>query len=308
MTIKDQFVKLKENWVLALFLIVAVVFLGAGNILSGVVSSISSSGAYYDSYESDGSASYAKSYGGFAQEMAADSRMMGSPVYYDEGFAPNVPERMITKTSSLTTEVERGKYLEAEKKIKALILSTDSILLNENLNKYGMTNSYLEGSYEIKVISKKYDALLTQLKEIGEVQYFQENAQDVTEQNTDLKTELEAEKSRLERFKEMLAKAEEVSEQIELTDRIFNLERTIAYYEDALQNLGNRVEYSTIYLTMQEKQSNYANIALTKFSQLLRNLVESINDLLSLIFWALPWVVAGVVIWVGVKFFKKKRK
>lgn len=303
MTIKEQFVKLKENWILILLLVIVIVFLGAGNIFSGAVNSMSEN-VYSSSY----GGMYKGSVGGVSETAMADSALMRAPNYYDQGFAPEVQARMITKTSSLNTEIERGSYYEVENKLKALIQSTDSILLNENVNKYGMDNSYLSGNYQIKVESKKYAALITQLKEIGEVTYFNENAQDVTEQHTDLNTELTAEKARWQRFTEMLAKTENVNEQIELTDRIFNIERTIAYYEDSLQNLGNRVDYSTIYFTMQEKQSNYADIALTKFSQLIRSLVESFNSLLSLIFWALPWAVAGIVVWLGVRFFKKKKR
>ncbi|MFH1276537.1 MAG: DUF4349 domain-containing protein [Candidatus Woesearchaeota archaeon] len=296
MTIKDQFSKIKENWLLVLILVLVVGFLGVGNTISSVFTSASQG-------------IYAKSSGGYAQEtMMADSAMMRAPGYYEQDFAPEVEDRKLTKTTSLTTEVKRGSFYDAENKVKAIIQSTDSFLLNENVNKYGTSNSYLEGSYQIKVESKKYSAVVTQLKELGEVQYFSENTQDITARYTDLSTELAAEKARLERFKEMLAKAEDVNEQIELTDRIFNIERTISYYESSLKNVDNKVDYSTVYLTLKEKESSYAGIALTKFSRLIRNLVESFNGLIGLIFWALPWVVVALLVWFGVGFFKKKNK
>ena len=51
----------------------------------------------------------------------------------------------------------------------------------------------------------------------------------------------------------MLTEATAVSDKIELSDRIFNQERTIKYFEDQLKNAGTRVEYSTLYVTLTEK-------------------------------------------------------
>ena len=65
------------------------------------------------------------------------------------------------------------------------------------------------------------------MKEIGEVTSFSENADDITEQFVDLETELVAEKERLARYKQMLSEATLVEDKIQLSDRIFNQERTI---------------------------------------------------------------------------------
>ena len=48
-------------------------------------------------------------------------------------------------------------------------------------------------------------------------------------------------------------------------------------------------------------------IALIKFSELVRRLVSSINDLFALIVMVLPYAVAAAVVWIGVRLFRRKR-
>ncbi len=286
MTLKDQWKTIKQNWLIAVVLLVLVltpVFYGSGSV-AGLAKS-----------------SYGRDYA--VAEMAV---ARAPAMAFDEGFAPGVVERKITKTSSLSTEVERGEFPDAAAQLKAVVTVTDSYLLNENVNRYGEEFGYYSARYQIKVDAKKYDSVIGQLKQVGEVQSFNENAQDITEQHQDLTVELEAEKGRLTRFKAMLDKTVETESKIQLTDRIYDLERRISYLEDALKNVDMKVEYSTIYVTITEEQSGYANITFVKFSGLVRNLVNSFNGLLSLIFWIVPWAIVALFVWIGVKVVKKK--
>jgi len=138
------------------------------------------------------------------------------------------------------------------------------------------------------------------------VESFDEKSLDVTAQYTNTEIELAAEKERLERYESMYAEAIDVEDKIILNDRIFDQERTVKYLEDALKRIDQRVDYSTISVTIDEEQPAYANIVLVKFSHLISNLVESFNGLVSFIFFILPWAIAiGIITW-AVKKFKKK--
>src|SRR3989344_2468845 len=222
-------------------------------------------------------------------------------------FAPEVSERKITKTASMTNEVRQGAFRDAEAKLKSIVSSSNSYLLNENVNKYetGWKN-YYNGYYTIKVDTKKYSDVVLQLKGIGEVKSFNENAEDITGSYTNSKIELDAEKQRLERFRKMYDEATLVADKIQLNDRIFDLERRIKYLEDSLKGMDKQVDYSTIYVTITEKQSEYAGIVFVKFSELVRNLVSSINGLFSLVFIALPYAVAAGIIWAAVRWAKRR--
>lgn len=288
MTMKDQFKKIKENWLIAV-LIVGVLLVSLFGSTGNVMQTFAGG---YDKV-------------GYAEAMP----MMERAISYDGDFAPEVEERKITQSASLSSEVERGEFKEAEMKLKAIVKATDSYLLNENVNKYdrGM-GSYYSGYYQLKVDTKKYDVIIGQLKEIGEIESFSENARDVTGRYTDLSGDLDAEKARLQRYQTMLNSATEINDKIQLTDKIYNLERRISYLEEALENIDQKVDYTTISVNLKEKQSEYADLFFIKFSQLVKNLVGSINSLLGLVFWAVPWVIVVVLGWFGYKRFKKRKK
>jgi len=81
----------------------------------------------------------------------------------------------------------------------------------------------------------------------------------------------------------------------------------VKYLQDSLINKDRQVDYSTVSVTLQEERSEYANIVLVTFSRLIRNLVNSFNGLLSLIFMALPYAVIVLLVWVGVRVVRKRR-
>lgn len=273
MGIRDQLYKLKENWlIVVLFLILIIVMFGSTFL--GGIRGISK---------------------GVMEEAAVERAYYPPP-----GFAPEVEERVIIKDSSLSTEVKRGEFQESESRLKSIITSSGSYILNENVRVYGEGwRAYHSGSYQIKVETSKYDAVLSQLKEIGEVKSFRENARDVTGTYTDLETKLAAEKARLARYNEMYSQATDISDKIELNDRIFNQERIIKYLENAIRNIDQRVDYSQISFTTTEKRSGYANIVFVKFSELIRGFVNSLNALIKLLVYVIPWAIAFLIIrWI----------
>ena len=291
MGVKEQLLRLKENWLIAILLLLLFFALSGGNnLISGLF----------------GNAAYSMTRG-----VASESAIYQEKAYYpypSQDFAPGVEERKITTTGTLSTEIKRGTFEESESKLKGIISSSGSYLLNENAQKYGTgRKAYRQGNYQIKVESGKYDSVVSQLKEIGELSSFSQNAEDVTGSYTDAEIELQAEKERLARYMSMYEEAKDVSDKIELNDRIFNQERTVKYLEDSIKNIDQRVDYSTIYFTMNEKQSEYANIVFVKFSELVRNLVGSFNALIGLLFTLAPWAIALLLINFIWKLLKRRR-
>jgi hypothetical protein len=279
---------MKENWLMVVLVLVVILFLSGGNVIVG------------DSFGN------AKNLG---QSFDRSVNEIGLTAYYpdsSDGFAPEIEERKITRSSSLSTEIERGEFGEAEIKLKNIIISSGAYLLNERVNKNGEGwRASFYGYYSLKVETDKYDAVVVQLKEIGEVQSFNENMADVTERYDDVEIELSAERERLDRYLKMYDDAEEVGDQIELNDRIFNQERTIKYLEESLENIDSRIDYSTISFSMNEERSGYGSIAFVKLGDLARSFVDNLNTLLNLIFGLIPWAVALLV---GLFFWKRFRK
>ena len=296
MSFKKQVQTIRDNWLIVVALVVLVLFMNMGGI-----SSISQSFNAVSRDMMGGSMDYAES----APSMG---RMMSPvPPYGYDSFAPQIEERKITKSANLHQEVEQGMFSSAEQQLKGSLASTKSILLNENVNVYESgRKQYRSASYQIKVPLANYDALVASLKSIGEVKSFSESQDDITQPVQSAQVQLAAERARLERYQAMFKEASRTEDKITLSDRMFEQERTIKYLEESLKNLGDRVDYSTVYAQVSEKQPRYAQIVFVKFSELVKNLVDNVNSVLSLLFSIVPWAVLALIVW-GVWKFKQSR-
>ncbi|MFH0905775.1 MAG: DUF4349 domain-containing protein [archaeon] len=289
--LKSQFSKIKENWLMiTLFIVALVVFSGIFNRGVTLFGSSSNTTAYNENMAYDSISSY---------RGGATGKMISPQIAYDSGSVDTfyMQNRKITKNSSISNEVERGKFSEAEAKLKSIINLSNSLLLSENVNTYKNGNIETKnGYYSIKVEADKYSSIITQLKEIGKVTSFNENATDITQNYVNTQVELEVERNRLTKYQELYSDINR-KDQIDLIDRIFNQERTIKYLEDSLKNQDKQVVYSDIYLTINEKQSDWISITLVKLSELVRSFVNSVNSLLKLIMVILPYAVVIGLVW-----------
>ena len=292
MSLKTQLQKLKENWLIVAILVLLLVFFSPA--WDAVQQALPSYGVAE------------RGVGGI--QTAEAKRGVPSPIWDGGSFAPEVKDRKITKTASLSTEVERGTFKDAESQLKGIVTAADAFLLNENVQKYGTDRrSYYSGNYFIKVEASKYGAVTSQLQQIGDVQSFQESTEDITEQLTNTRIELDGEKERLRRYQQMFADTATVSEKIELSDRIFDQERRVKYLEDQLEHGETRVEYSTLFVTITEKQSAYAEVVFVTFSELVAKLVASITGVLELLMTVLPYALIAGVVWLVVRKIRKKK-
>jgi len=208
----------------------------------------------------------------------------------------------------MATDVERGTFKQAESKVKNIVTSSNSFLLNQNSNRYGKDKkSYYTGSYQIKVESSKYESVVAQLKDIGEVTSFRENTQDITGSYENTNIEIQVEKAKLTRYNQLFDETKDINQKIQLTDRIFSQERRIKYLEDSLSNIDQRVDYSTISLSLNEKRSEYVNVVFVKISELVKGFVNSLNSLLKFILYIIPWAAAFLIIMFIYKITRRNR-
>ena len=75
---------------------------------------------------------------------------------------------------------------------------------------------------------------------------------DVTESYTDTEARLKTLRLQEERLLEILSKATELSDVLELESRLSDVRYQIESYEATLRNYDSRVSYSTLHITLQE--------------------------------------------------------
>ncbi len=272
MSLTAQFKTLKQNWLLILLILVLI-----GGLNFFKVDTLS--------------------YSKLAADMTEES-FRGIVPSYDGFFAPEIQQREITKTSYLTTEIKRGTFYEKDSEVKSLVEERKGLITNENRNKIDNNKrSYLLSSYTIKIPVENYDNLLVELKKLGEIQSFTENKEDITEQKSDVQNQLTAERTRLANYQKILSEATTAEEKLQVTDRIFNQERIIKYLEDALKSTTEKVSYSTVYLTLNEKKSDFASTALITLSSIIGSFISSVNALIKFFVIVLPWTVIIYIVY-----------
>lgn len=304
MGLKDQFKKITDNWLIWVIIVILALFFMSG---SGVMNAARFS-SYDKAYSGVSSPGYSPSYESGYYGGSSSSSSGGYYYPSNNDFAPDEADRKITKTASMSNEVEEGEFYAAEANLKSIVIASNSFLLNQNVNKnnYG-SREYLTGSYYIKVDVTKYDSVIAQLKQIGEVKSFNENAQDITGSYTNAGINLNIEKSRLTRYQQLFNQSYSINDKLTLSDRIFSQERTIMYLQNSINNMDQQVEYSSISFTLNEKKSDLATVTFVKFSTLLRNLIDSTSILLKTLFILLPWAVGALIVFLAILLIKKLR-
>lgn len=276
-----------------IFVVVVVIILGFGYF--GV---LSPSAMRVSSGEFAGIADYSRSAGGIA----------GLYPTSNQDFAPEVQERQLIKTSSISMSTKRGGFDEVQTNVNNILKASGAYILSENFQVLGTgSQSYKTNSYSIKIETSKYDAVVSQLRAIGGITIFTESATDVTGAIANKQVEIAAEKERLRRYEQLVGSSGNLNDKITLTDRIFEQDRRIKYLEAAIQGTQQQVAYSTISLRLQEKAPALYGVAVVGIGNLFKTLVGSFNTLLYFLSAILPWAIAAAIIFGIIKLFRKKR-
>jgi len=193
-------------------------------------------------------------------------------------------------------------------RVDTLIKKYNAYYSNENLN-----NSDWESSYNLTIrIPSSYFESFIHAIEIGnrEILYKEIEARDVTDQFIDLETRLQNKRAYLKRYQDLLKKARNVKEILEVEEKIRRLEEEIESTTGRLKYLGDLVDYSTLRLNIyKQKDFKYNPERRDKFSERIKQSLSKgwfgFIDFLLLLVKIWPFWIIGILI---IYFFKKLRK
>lgn len=172
-----------------------------------------------------------------SNELTADKKLKKTYTYsveateYDK-FLNNIE----TKTDSL------GGYIEY----------VDEVQRSETNSKHTETYTVRKSSYEIRIPSDKMSDFLSIIDGNAYIVSQNESVEDVTTQYIDLDTHIQSLKTEYTELNKLLKEAKSVTEIIEVQDRLTNINYEIESYEKTLEALKEDVDYSKLYLTVEE--------------------------------------------------------
>lgn len=142
--------------------------------------------------------------------------------------------------------------------------------------------------YTIEVSDSSRDAMVEDLKQIGDVTSYTDSAYYTGDSLDTYQEQLAAEQARYDRYKELYLEAVTVEDKLLITDRMFESEQSIAYYQDLLNNTQDRVSTTTLSVSL-SKDAWLDNFVTLKMMR--DQIVDSFNFMMSSLFWLIPWML-----------------
>lgn len=168
---------------------------------------------------------------------------------------PSASERKLIKTVDMS--VETKEFDELLETLNSQIASAGGYVENFNSYNGSMHSSYRgtrNADMSIRIPKDQLDSFLDTISGITNVVSRSENVEDITLSYVDLKSHKEALEVEQARLLELLEKAESIEDIIVIEERLSNVRYQIGSMESQLRTYDNKVDYSTVYLNINEVQ------------------------------------------------------
>ena len=215
-------------------------------------------------------------------------------------------DRKIIKTVNITTETEEFDVLidNITKKVDAL----GGYLESTDISGRSLTSSSKQrrsASITARVPSQNLNQFVTIVNDSSNITYKSENAEDVTLSYADTKAKIDSLRTEQKRLNELIAQAEDVDTLIILEQRLTEVRYEIESYESRLRTMDNKVDYSTVYLQINEVEKYTEDPIIEKtmgqriaegFTENMSEAIELIEDFIVGLISSLPVLLVLVVI------------
>ena len=131
----------------------------------------------------------------------------------------------------------------------------------------------------VRVPADQLTALTDSVSGIGNITYKYESQQDVTLQYTDTQSHITALRTEQDRLLQLLSKAENLSEILEIEDRMTDVRYALESYESSLRALSNQVSYATATIDVSQVEVFTPTEELGYWEKLGKGIGDSVKDL-----------------------------
>lgn len=285
--------------------------------------------AYEDSAAYDGGAMITNEYAYETAEAAAEEEPAAEPVA-ENGTIQETEQaasgRKLIKTVNISAETEDFDTLvpNLQKQVEALGGYIESISVYD-VGSYYVEEQYMKqrcANLTARVPKEKLDGFLAQVGEQTNVTSHSENVEDVTLQYVDLESHKKALLTEQERLLTLMEQAESVEDIIAIEGRLSEVRYQLESMESQLRTYDNRIDYSTVYLNIDEVRKYSAPQTATVWERIESGFVKSIEDIgfgirdfaigfvidiPYFVFWIVIVVVAVFVFRIVRKLWRKRR-
>lgn len=235
-------------------------------------------------------------------------------------FTPEAIKRI--KTAQITLEIKA--YTETFERIGALVTNLGGYVENAQTGTYteyvgGQSILLHEGYMVLRLPQENFEAVLNSVGEEGTVVSSAEQVEDITSFYRDTYQELKNLEVREASLRDIMAKASNVTEIIEVERELSRVRQEINRYGTQLNAWDRQVALSTIHVSLREvrdtttvvnpPQKNLFESAKAAFVNTINQMIEWFEKLFIAFVGALPVLlpltILGAVVWMGYKRRKK---
>lgn len=220
-----------------------------------------------------------------------------------------VSEKKIIKDGNMSIIV--NDIVASKTSLDKLLIKFNAYYESENLYNTDQSISY---SLKIRIPYNNFEKLI-QAIESGqdEVKNKRIDARDVTEEFIDIESRLENKRAYLIRYKELLAKATQVKDILEIEENIRVLQEEIESVEGRLKYLSNQISLSTLDINLvKEKEFIFKATPKDKFSERLKtSLSNGWHSVVDAVLWLItlwPLMLVLLLILLFIRRFVKRRR
>ena len=225
-------------------------------------------------------------------------------------FAGYDTSRKIVYTSYIG--IESKKFDEDIDTIKQLVSSNGGYF--ESSSQYGSKEyGNRSADFTARIPADKYDAFMNSVGDVGSLQSKNESIDDITSSYVDVQASLKSLNTKLERLQELEADAENVTELLEIEDRINDVQYEIENYTAQMKVYDDQIDYSTISINVSEVATYSEVKADTAWSRFVEafggswvGFLTFLQGFVIVIIYVLPYlIILAIILFIILKVKKK---
>lgn len=175
------------------------------------------------------------------------------------------------KIRTVTMTLECKNIENASKELKNRVKAQGGYIESEDFSALNQSNSSTM-NFTLRIPKDNVDGFLDFLNGEGRILSKSENLQDVRLQYRDAKSHIKALETEQERILALMDKAETIDQLIALESRLTDIRYQLESYNSEILDYDNRVNFSTIYLELQESvEGKINNTSSYSFSDKVKN-------------------------------------
>lgn len=275
-----------------------------GSDTAAATESIQEAPAVVTEDNSGGLASYSGSYAADAEYAEAEEAGAGGGTGAEAGEIN--PDKIIYSGEA---EVETRDFDDSIAKLMEMLEQYGGWIESSSLsgaNYYSISrgnSGNRSASYTLRIPSDKFETVMNSLSEIGNVPYTYTYSENVTTQYYDTQARLTAYETQEARLLEMMEKAETVSDVITIEEKLTELRYQIESLQSTLNNWDRQVNYSSLYVTVDEvgeytpqPQQSYLQELWQALTGAFKDLGRFFKNFLVFLVSAIPTIIVLVVL------------